>query len=182
MATSITCPACGRSARYDTPRPGAVIRCACGTCFELDAGGKSRALPIPEPAAPEAGPVAAVLCLLAALEGLFLRMISGVGTFLGQSLPLWLGRQLISLARIAVAAVRVLLVFSAWGCLCFLPLLLLHRLGGLPMLIAVAWTALALSGSVWGAVYARRVRLRLWRRRQARIPAAVAVPVAEVAG
>jgi hypothetical protein len=182
MMTALTCPECGRSGRYDNPRPGTVISCpGCRACYEVDARGQPRALPAAEAVEPPAAN--AVLSMLDALEGLFIRMLVGIFHFLARSLPLWLGRQLVSLARIATKAARVLLVFSAWAGLCFLPLLLLHRLpGGLPTLLAAAWTALALAGSVWGAFHARRWRPRLWRRRAARVPQAIPVTAAEVAG
>jgi hypothetical protein len=102
-------------------------------------------------------PPSGLLGFLDCLETLGRRMIIGIGRFLTHVLPDWLARQLAHLGRIAVKSVRVLAVLAVWGALTFSPLLLLAWLEHpLPVVLGLTWAALALAGSLWGALYVRR--------------------------
>lgn len=106
----------------------------------------------PPPGTPE---LTAVLRYLDTLETVGWRMIAGIRHFLACTMWAWMWKQLISFSRIAVKTVRVFAVFACWAAICFGPWLLCQGVPGVVVLMAVAWTALALGGSVWGALYIR---------------------------
>jgi hypothetical protein len=99
--------------------------------------------------------VVALLAWLDNLESHGQRMILGIAHFLTWGMWAWLGRQLRVLGRVAAKAGRVAAVFACWAAIAFAPLVLLGRTK-YGLLLALAWTTLALAGSVWGALHVRR--------------------------
>lgn len=174
MSVSLTCPSCRRSGVYADNGPGRARTCPdCGGNFQVDTSGRPDRIPANGAAAPippDKTLTADALAFLDRLETHGLRMIEGTGLFLTQGLPHWFVRQTVNLGRVAVKAGRVLLVFGVWFALASWPLLLLAARpgwfpdGALPVLLALAYTALALAGSAWGLRYARRQGSRWWRR------------------
>jgi hypothetical protein len=125
--------------------------------FSVDTQGQLRRIP----SVVAAKQFTDVLQHLDNLETIGWRMIGGIGHFLTSTMWAWMRKQLILLGQIMVKAVRVAMVFTCWAVISFGPILLMSKMRceGLPVLMALAWTGLALGGSLWGVLYIRH-RLR----------------------
>jgi hypothetical protein len=161
MIVSLACPACKQTALHES-EPERLLACpACQTEFRPYTEAPVAALvPAPDLPVTDVAVTESIIGFLDRVETAGKRMIVGTAHFLAFRMPHWLARQLFNLGRIAVKALRVAAVFGLWFCLTLLPVALLVAgwlPGGWPVtLLAVAWSALALSGSVWGLIYVRR--------------------------
>lgn len=173
--SKVTCPDCRRE--YEKSPKGRAWECpSCHTVFEVDGQGQLRR--IPSVVAANSSELNGVLRQLDNLEIVLWRMIGGIGHFLTSTMWSWMRKQLIMFGQLLVKAVRVAVVFACWAIISFGPLWLVVRLEatGLFPLLALAWTGLALGGSLWGARYIRhRVQPRIpgllcrmlhWRKRK----------------
>jgi hypothetical protein len=144
----LTCPGCAQECQGCSPG-GTWVCPGCKNTFDVDSQGRLQSATLV---------ISALLRYLDALEILGRRMIAGIGHFLASTMWEWLWKELILVSRIVVKAARVLAVFACWSAISFGPLLLVWRMksSGLLLLMALAWTALALGGSLWGACYMRR--------------------------
>jgi hypothetical protein len=147
---NMTCSNCGRRHERQDVIPGGSWSCpSCRTTLRVAIRKETADVPAGTPW------VAAVVAWLDTLETQGRRMIMGIGHFVTWKLWAWAGRQLLLLGQVAVKAGRVAAVFAFWAALTFAPPVLLRRTE-LGLLLALAWTTLALAGSVWGALYVRR--------------------------
>jgi|GEM_PF-5095573 len=174
MKLSLICPECHQTAAYENSAPGGTVTCPrCHRWFQLDGQGRPQRIPVAEAVAVDESSTGAFLEFLDVLETMGKRMNEGAVRFLIDGLPQWLARQMANLGRIAVKATRVLAVFSLWFALTCLPLALLMAgpswfpRGIVAVLFVLAWTALALIGSLWGVKHARgQWPARWWRFRR----------------
>jgi hypothetical protein len=114
------------------------------------------------------------------LEDTLWRMINGVYRFIFMRLPELVVRMLLeTIGPVAVQLIRVIVVLSLWLAVVSVPAIVAASLGGWGGLVAGAWVALALTGSVWGRAYL--VRKSRWAMDAGR-PGRDGLPLARVAG
>ena len=167
MNVSYSCPHCLRSGVYENSLAGGQLHCLhCTGCFEVDAQGHPQPVLAAVAVAADHPVTAACLGYLDNLEAKGKRMTEGAVRFLFDGLPQWLARFARSLVRIGAKALRVLVIFSVWFAVTFLPLALVMFAGWFPkgpytVLFVLLWTILAAMGSVWGLKHAQGAWPRL---------------------
>jgi DNA-directed RNA polymerase subunit RPC12/RpoP len=160
MAVPFICPTCRKTNFCKSVTPGSELTCnGCRSRLWVKGDGNLR--PIRPPfdfrlrSSDEAR--SEIWIVLDNIEALFGRMIAGIGQFLVHQVPRWIVRQVLDLGRIAAKAARVAAVFGVWLAITCLPLALLASDPGWFLTVLVlAWTGIAVAGSVFGALYATR--------------------------
>ena len=99
----------------------------------------------------------ALLTFLKTVEDSFVRMIYGIRLFIWKRIPellwdflIWLKVKCFHVIRIVIRLSRVIAVITVWLIIVFAPVALFSNV------FTLAWTAVALIGSVWG--YRRQIK------------------------
>src|SRR5437870_807625 len=107
MAMSLTCPTCRN--RVEHWIAGSDLSCPnCGRCFQTNGDEGYQPPPVAKAGEPVRPAPSVALDILDDLEGLGCRMIAGIGHFMTEELPHWVGRQIVDLTRITIKLTRVL--------------------------------------------------------------------------